>query len=191
MLGQSCCRVHGGAAPQNKKSAKERLLELADPAIAALSKIVNDEDTDDTVRLRAALGIMDRIGLGPGAKLEVGRSKWDETLEAVFLQHQRDGIGGIQRSELEDVSDRPALAVGVGADEPWEDAEQHAYDERERQWAEYDAEDGKPYTTRLDPFGPDVVRGEVVAPVVRPGSARPDPGPLDPPGYDPERGRWG
>ncbi|MFC7494528.1 MULTISPECIES: hypothetical protein [unclassified Nocardioides] len=169
-----------------KKSAKERLLELADPAISALSKIVRDEDTDDSVRVRAALGILDRIGYGPGSKIEldVGLTKFEQTLvtayggevvngEAVFPKTP-DRNGGVDRDSLADPPH--ALGLGVGAADHWEDREQAEYDlqteiDRER----YAEEGAQVERDRIRSTGP-VVRGEVVD--------------NDPPAYDPERGRW-
>ena len=166
------CKFHGGALPGVKKAAKERLLELVDPALAALHKVLSNPDADDSVKVRAALGILDRTGHGPGSKLEVevGLTKWEQAMvlasggeiidgKAVFPDLR--GKHGVQRQELDGPDDRPALGRGVGSEDTWEDAEQHAYDERERQWAEYDAEDSEPYRTRIESSGP-VVRGEVV-----------------------------
>ena len=64
MAGALVCRVHGGAAPQVKAKARERLLEAADPASAELLRILTEAE-DDAVRLRAATAILDRSGHGP------------------------------------------------------------------------------------------------------------------------------
>lgn len=69
--------VHGGKAPQNIKAAKKRLLEMTEPAISALDDVVNtqqDEGPSSTV-VRAALGILDRTGLGPTQTIEHGDSE--------------------------------------------------------------------------------------------------------------------
>jgi hypothetical protein len=76
--GGTVCRVHGGAAGHVKKAAKERLLELVDPALAALHKVLTDKDADDSTKVRAAVAILDRTGHGPGAHIEIGVSKFDQ-----------------------------------------------------------------------------------------------------------------
>ncbi|WP_426241856.1 hypothetical protein [Nocardioides sp. LHG3406-4] len=149
--GSQVCRVHGGAAPQVKRSAKERLLELLDPALASLHKVLTDPDADDSTKVRAALGILDRTGHGPGQKIDIGVSKWDELMEgmkAVPLDRDMDGPA--------------ALPSGGGGDHTWEDVDQFQQDAQIESWAEYDAEDEKPYTTRLNPYDGNTVHGEVV-----------------------------
>jgi hypothetical protein len=60
--GASVCRIHGGAAPQVKRSAQLRLLELIDPAIARLAHEM-DKATRSADRQRAANSILDRAGV--------------------------------------------------------------------------------------------------------------------------------
>jgi len=73
MLGQSVCRKHGGASPQAKKAARERLNALVDPAIASLKKVleraINSEDYAAVVR--AAISILDRTGYHPSQSIEL------------------------------------------------------------------------------------------------------------------------
>lgn len=60
------CRIHGGAAPQVLKKARERLLDAADPASAKLRELLDSDD--EAVALRAATAILDRSGHGPTTK---------------------------------------------------------------------------------------------------------------------------
>lgn len=181
ILGGTVCRVHGGATPNVKKKAKERLLELVDPALAALHKVLTDPASDDSVKVRAALGILDRTGHGPGSKIEVSGelTRFEQVMIDVYGVDMVDGKpvarvpqGGVQRSELEGPDDRPALGRGVGADDHWEDLDQAQRDAQADAWREYDIEDERPYSTRIESSGP-IVQGEVVN--------------NDPPGYG--RGR--
>lgn len=174
--GTSVCRVHGGAAPQVQKSAKERLLELADPAIAALSKIVRDEDTDDSVRLRAALGICDRIGLGPGQTVTVQATKWDALLDDLRAD-------AVQVDRSLGTGNPDALPSGGGDEHSWEDFDQIGYDLTRENFREQEAEDAEPYTTRLDPYDGRTIKGEVVEPVHSRYEVPPDLAPDDPPRY--------
>jgi hypothetical protein len=63
--GAVVCRMHGGAAPQVKAAARERLLAAADPAAARLVELLSSDDA--MVRLRAAVALLDRAGLGPSS----------------------------------------------------------------------------------------------------------------------------
>ncbi len=73
MLGQTVCRTHGGASPQAKKAARERLNDLVDPAIASLKKVletaINSEDYGAVVR--AANSILDRTGFHSSQSIEL------------------------------------------------------------------------------------------------------------------------
>ncbi|PWJ51821.1 hypothetical protein SAMN06264364_120100 [Quadrisphaera granulorum] len=62
MRGTNRCRMHGGAAPQTQKKARERLLAAADPLMAMLLKIAMSSD-NEVVRLRATMDALDRAGL--------------------------------------------------------------------------------------------------------------------------------
>ncbi|UDL16280.1 hypothetical protein SEA_KOZIE_84 [Microbacterium phage Kozie] len=60
--GGAVCRMHGGAAPQVKKRAALRLLELIDPAITTLAREMTTA-TKSADRQRAANSILDRAGV--------------------------------------------------------------------------------------------------------------------------------
>ena len=63
MHGQRVCHKHGGAAPQARRAAKLRLMELVDPAIATLGReMMKAENSRD--RQSAANSILDRAGYG-------------------------------------------------------------------------------------------------------------------------------
>lgn len=61
--GSTVCRVHGGSAPQVKRKAALRLIELIDPAIATLGRVMVDPNAKDADKLRAAENVLDRGGL--------------------------------------------------------------------------------------------------------------------------------
>jgi len=58
--GGNVCRFHGGAAPNVKAAAKERLAALVDPAIETLGKLVRDKSPK--IRLGAVNSVLDRNG---------------------------------------------------------------------------------------------------------------------------------
>ena len=60
--GGTVCVTHGGGAPQVRRKAQLRLLELVDPAIATLAKeMIKAQKSSD--RQRAANSILDRAGI--------------------------------------------------------------------------------------------------------------------------------
>lgn len=60
--GTNVCRLHGGAAPQVRRKATLRLMELVDPAIATLAREMARADKSAD-RQRAANSILDRAGV--------------------------------------------------------------------------------------------------------------------------------
>lgn len=62
IAGGTVCITHGGSAPQVKRKAKLRLLELVDPAITKLQQIMESGESDQ-VKLAAAKDILDRAGV--------------------------------------------------------------------------------------------------------------------------------
>ena len=74
MRGQRTCRAHGGASPQALRCARERLLALTYPAIAALDAAVRQRE-DLAVATKAATSILDRTGLGPSRAIALAMSE--------------------------------------------------------------------------------------------------------------------
>lgn len=87
--GGGVCLSHGGSAAHARKAAALRLLELADPAIAALAKVVKDTPKDAD-RTRAATAILDRAGLGPSSKIEVEAKTWEDVFEVTIVNEKGD-----------------------------------------------------------------------------------------------------
>lgn len=164
--GGKVCRVHGGAAGHVKKAAKDRLLELVDPALAALHAVLADKDTDDSVKVRAALGILDRTGFRPGVVVEVDPGdKWSQLLDEVTV---------IDNRQLGAADDQGQLTRQA--------ALQLALDARTDAWREYNNEDQAAYEAgRIRPDENTVVGSFVVGPYDVPV----DRGPTDPPRYEP------
>jgi hypothetical protein len=78
--------LHGGNAPQVRRSAEQRLRALADPAVDALTRALEshgpacdvcgraDGDRDPSL-IRSAIAVLDRCGMGPKATLSVERAE--------------------------------------------------------------------------------------------------------------------
>lgn len=145
--GGTVCPIHGGSTPKVREKARERLLALVDPALAALQAVLTDPKADDSTKVRAALGILDRTGHGPGAKIEIGGPNAFDQVALEALQMDRD------------MGENPKQ---VGASKhTWEDMDQFSKDAQGQAWAELeqaDDSDLKPHETFTGP----VVRGEVV-----------------------------
>jgi hypothetical protein len=71
--GGTVCATHGGSAPQVRRKAALRLLELVDPAIAVLARemVQADKSAD---RQRAANSVLDRAGVPRTATVIDGES---------------------------------------------------------------------------------------------------------------------
>lgn len=147
ILGGNVCRVHGGAAKQTRAAAKARLLELVDPALAALHKVLTNPDTDDPVKVRAAVAILDRTGFGPNSTVHVQASKWDEVTEDLA----RNGFVEVDRSLDGGGGDAPALMANL---------EQHALDLTTDNFRDQHEEDA-PVRIYADE---NTIRGEVIDP---------------------------
>jgi hypothetical protein len=68
--GGTVCRMHGGAAPQVKRSAMERLMALQHPAIDRLAQLINQE-AFPTVAYAASRDVLDRTEGKPGERQQV------------------------------------------------------------------------------------------------------------------------
>ena len=81
IYGGTVCRMHGGAAPQVKKKARERLNDLVDPAIKRLKLAVEENTSSSTVAVTAAKDILDRTGHKPVDKHEDVTKESEESRE--------------------------------------------------------------------------------------------------------------
>lgn len=73
-LGHVVCHYHGGATKQAKDRAKLRLIELLEPAVAGLARLMVSS-ADEKVRLRAIENVLDRAGMPRGVKMEGGDAR--------------------------------------------------------------------------------------------------------------------
>lgn len=71
--GGTVCRTHGGAAPQVKAKALERLMALQNPAIDCLTKLIERQEYPSTA-YAAARDVLDRTMGKPTESVQVEQS---------------------------------------------------------------------------------------------------------------------
>ena len=89
IAGGNVCAKHGASAPQVKRSARLRLAELVDPAIAALNVALNDDDVSTGDKLKAAEAVLDRAGYPRRTQVDVGDAR--ERLAERIAQLRQEG----------------------------------------------------------------------------------------------------
>jgi hypothetical protein len=101
------CATHGGRAPQVKRSARERLAELVEPALEGLHKALKSKDLPTIVW--ASQIVLDRCGFHPSRAIEL-TGKDGGPIEAV-------NTISLDRSSLEETQTLIELLEKAGAGE--------------------------------------------------------------------------
>lgn len=96
ITGGTVCATHGGSAPQVRKAAALRILELVDPALANLAKDLNS--SNPTIRQKATFDTLDRAGLKAVDKLQLFGPEDSADIDLSQLTHE-------QLATLKSVSD--------------------------------------------------------------------------------------
>jgi hypothetical protein len=119
--GGAVCVVHGGAAPQVKAKAQERLLSLVAPALATLSKLIKTKN--EAVALGACKDVLDRSGLKPDTRLIVEETVTTDVkiLAQVFSREELEDI--VARIEKAAIGTMPA-APGLEAGDPMAESDE-------------------------------------------------------------------
>ena len=90
MLGGKRCRMHGGAAPQVKRKAQERLLDGVPKMLRMLKELASNEDVPPQVRLAAIRDWLDRAGIDRKIEIEVKSSSFEEMVMGVLAEVSED-----------------------------------------------------------------------------------------------------
>jgi hypothetical protein len=99
--GGTVCKSHGGLAPQIQQAARVRLERMSEKMAEELLQVALDDAFDGdprhrTVRLAAINSALDRAGIKPPDKIEVGGSKpFEELLGKVLVK----GLSNMSREE--------------------------------------------------------------------------------------------
>lgn len=79
-VGATVCKWHGGAAPQVRAKAEERIRALVDPALDRLAKLLEDQSSG--VALGAVKDVLDRAGYVAKQQVEVTMRQHAEKMAA-------------------------------------------------------------------------------------------------------------
>jgi hypothetical protein len=109
IAGGVVCGTHGGRSPFVLAKAQARLASFADPALTVLYDLLVKPGTSDSDRGRYALAILDRTGLSPTSRMEIGvESKpWEITMNHI-IKDVPEGmvpILSIPQPTIEDIQD--------------------------------------------------------------------------------------
>lgn len=122
LRGATVCRMHGGAAPQVRKKAAERLEQAADRMAQQLLAIAEDKGLPAPVRLAAIRDALDRAGLHRGSDLVVEVKPWERVAQAIFGMGEFDGdveiVVGDEEPPLRAASQRADQVMDSGGDDP-------------------------------------------------------------------------
>lgn len=94
--GSTVCMKHGINRFALAK-AQQRLASFADPALTVLYDLMIKPSTSDSDRGRYALAIIDRVGLSPNARIEVGveMKPWEITMQHILRELPEDYMPAI------------------------------------------------------------------------------------------------
>ena len=113
ILGGSVCHKHGGAAPQVRRSAWERLAALVDPALDGIGAALESDDPRHV--LPAARLVLDRAGYGPISPGEMNRITEEQgKLVADVIRGVLNDLGVMDRPEVPGIVHRHLALVGGG-----------------------------------------------------------------------------
>jgi hypothetical protein len=90
MEAQEVCYSHGGAAPQSRAKAQERIDAAADKAAAHLIKWMNSDKVPYNIRLAAAKDLLDRAHIGTDKSIQVELRKFEVNIEGLLIDVESD-----------------------------------------------------------------------------------------------------
>jgi hypothetical protein len=115
MIGTTVCRLHGGAAPQVRRRAEQRILEASDKAAYELVKMMQDPKTPAPVKLGAIRDLLDRASLTGKQELDIAVrvSKFDQIERDIVMDIEPLGDGDEFIVDAEVVEDDEAAEAAA------------------------------------------------------------------------------
>ena len=104
IIGGSVCVSHGGSIPAVKAAAQRKMGALIDPALAVLYRGMVECDEWPS-RIRAAIAVLDRAGLGIGSTLTIDSDKSDLSQLSLSELQARARQVAERFAEADDVDD--------------------------------------------------------------------------------------
>ncbi len=94
MNGSMVCQKHGGQLGHVKRAAEERLSHAAEKAATVLITLtdVRDEEgelVDQSVRVKAANSVLDRVGIKPGSTVELDVPGFKNVMNKLFGEEDK------------------------------------------------------------------------------------------------------
>lgn len=89
--GGEVCWHHGGAAPQVRKKAQERLQKGVLPLLGLLYKLASDESVPPAVRLAAIRDWLDRAGITSKIEIEVD-VPWKDIISGIVAEVEDESV---------------------------------------------------------------------------------------------------
>jgi hypothetical protein len=101
LLGATVCNLHGGNAPMAREAARRRLMELVEPAIGGLLRVLSAPSTcaacgrsdDMGTIVAAAKVVLDRTGHGPHSSMSIAH--YDGNNDALWPQLSEEQMGAL------------------------------------------------------------------------------------------------
>lgn len=109
--GTTVCATHGSRAPQVKRKAALRMIELVDPAIATLARVMTNPASKDADKIRAAENVLDRAGLP--RRVETGDPEQAKELLVARLIAMREQQEQEQERQEIAAEDVPQIVAGT------------------------------------------------------------------------------
>lgn len=101
--GGRVCRMHGGGTPVARNAAKARLLAMCEPAFGVLQELMETDGVEDSVKLKAAIAVLDRAGFTPKNQVTIKdkRESIDTLNQAQLLERGRLIMQELERRRAE------------------------------------------------------------------------------------------
>ena len=111
LAGATRCRMHGAAAPQVQRKAKERLLEKVPAMLKMLYQLANDETVPPAVRLAAIRDWLDRAGINAKTEIEITVGGWQDVILGITSEVPEGALSGVGPGDYAGYREMNGLAL--------------------------------------------------------------------------------